>query len=342
MSVATEKDWRNKLGGLPQLIAPLVKLQEAIQDASYNRLGKTTAALEIMDDRVETTLRDLLEMIDRHFDLETLKMNVNRPDSIHRHPHHAEMRNGELSSLPPMLNANQATLDCQKRMFGLAAGDAHTGGNLELSARALVFPINASSSPTLESQGTESGEPVFNYWREVARPFHGSHSLTGQTLDFPKSRIEHWYETDKKMIAAGFRIPLNDNHNVYSAGAGLGDVTDFKIDASGILYAKFKIIGEKNRDIFLNNAVSITIEPAAKDASGNVWHDAITSIAATQRGQLGGMGGAIAASAIPIHLPDGVNEVTRLMQEKHFGDVDRVNAETKAAMTQMMEQARAR
>ena len=38
--------------------------------------------------------------------------------------------------------------------------------------------------------------------------------------------------------------------------------------------------------------------------------------------------------------PDsGMNEETRKAQEKHFGNVDRVNAETKAAMTQMMEQA---
>jgi len=171
------------------------------------------------------------------------------------------------------------------------------------SLSGFVFPIKASA--TLDRQETEGGQPVFYYWREMAYPGQFTHPLTGQKLDFPESRIQHWAQTAKEelsgtSLSASRRIPLNADHIKFS-DYGRGEMVDVKIDGRKLL-GQFKIVGDKNRDIFLNNSLSVGIEPEVKGSNGQVWTDAIDHVAITQIPVLGGMDGPVAASASPIFL----------------------------------------
>jgi mono/diheme cytochrome c family protein len=116
---------RNFINGLSDIFPALEAFGNAVKASAYSRQGQSAAALALLDQRTEDALRDLMEVLHRHFDLDAKKLDVNNPDSIFRHPKHAKMRSGQMSAVN-MRGANPETADAVGLMFDLASGGTIT------------------------------------------------------------------------------------------------------------------------------------------------------------------------------------------------------------------------
>lgn len=124
------------------------------------------------------------------------------------------------------------------------------------------------------------GQPVFYYWREVARVGKYTKPKTGQKLDIDTARLNHWVGTAKEFLADGNSIPFNCDHSL-SAGNGLGYITELKTDGTS-LFALEQIIGDESAKIAAANKVSIGVAETFTDSKQRQWSDVIYHISAVQ------------------------------------------------------------
>lgn len=139
-----------------------------------------------------------------------------------------------------------------------------------------------------------SGQPASYFWKELIKTGEYVNEPRKFELSVPDDRIKGWAKTGKAMLAAGVRIPIVCDHSEKARDA-VGNVIDFKADASGLL-SLCQFIGPDAPLLAARNDVSVGIREKFIDGSGRDWGDAITHVALTPVPVVGGLDPFIAAS----------------------------------------------
>ncbi len=134
-----------------------------------------------------------------------------------------------------------------------------------------------------EPSTDDAGQPTQRFRARLIRPGTFRHPKADWTLPVDTKRVDAYKAAADKMLAADTKIPFTSEHFTKSADDTYGYVESVDVDSDGWLTAVGKFIGADAIRAADRNHVSVEIEDDVKDAEGNRFGHAITSIALTPR-----------------------------------------------------------
>ena len=153
-----------------------------------------------------------------------------------------------------------------------------------------------TESATLLTTTDQAGQPVYRFWKELIRVGQFVHPVTKKKIPVTPTRLAHWYESGKRMVADGVRLPVNVDH-LLSARNGLGEIKNFELRGDG-LFGELEVVGDDARDLVNRNGTSCGLDDF-KDGTGKLWKDVIYHVAVCQFPVITDLQNAIAASQNP-------------------------------------------
>ena len=134
--------------------------------------------------------------------------------------------------------------------------------------------------PIGERTTDANGNATQEFEAKLIRVGSFSHPTAGWELEVTQSRLRHWLETAKRIIANGNPIPIRAVHESADAADSLGFINDLSIEGDWLI-GKAQMIGDDAIAAAARNYISVEIDEDYADGLGNKYGDAIYAIALT-------------------------------------------------------------
>lgn len=161
--------------------------------------------------------------------------------------------------------------------------------------------------------------PTFEFWSKpikIGGQYVAKNQKTKELVKLVASpaRVDGWMSSVERFMGKGNRIPVVLDHKV-DAENTKGHVVQFARGDDGWIRARFRVVGERNREIAAANEVSVGIRQDMMDGEGEVYKETFEHLSLTPTPVVNGQGGVIAASRDGDTSDDSQPDVFTLSRE---------------------------